>query len=216
MKIWTKLTTAALLSVAAAGGAKAATFTDPTSFLAAITPSFTEDFETLSGTNAFAGPITFTSGLTVSSQSNDLFTVAPGQSTNPTQAVGSNTPASDTLFLSLGGIFGAFGADVFQNNGGGAQGNGIADFVLRTFLGNALVETLNFTVAPNGGSFFGMTQTAGLFDTVEVAAISGSLFEVVDNATAGDPIAPIPLPAGGWLLIGGLGALIGLRRLRKA
>ena len=36
------------------------------------------------------------------------------------------------------------------------------------------------------------------------------------NLVTGSPAAPIPLPAAGWLLIGGLGALAALRRRRAA
>jgi hypothetical protein len=210
------LLTALLMTGTLASSASAATFTDFASYDAAVNITLTEDFESLGTTTAsFPGPWVGPSGITVSSQSNDLFTAGPGQSTNATSAIGSNSPESDTLSMALGGAYGAFGAEFFQNNGGGSQGVGPADFSISTYLGNILSETFLFSVNPNGGSFFGFT-TLLLFDSVEITAIAGSLFEVADNVAAGDPGTPaVPLPAALPLLLMGIGAAAAARRVQK-
>lgn len=208
------LTTVALAALTSAQGAYAATFSDLASFAAATTITVTEDFESLgTDTNSFDGPITFASNITVSSQSNDLFSVGPGQSSNLTTAIGSNSPSGDTLTFDLGGVFGAIGFDLYQNLGGGSQGGGLADFVISFFLGATFVGFEGTTVAPNGGSFFGFTGL--LFDRVEIEAVAGSSFEVADNVALGDAVAPVPVPATLPLLVLALGGIAALRR-RKA
>ena len=205
-----------LLPIALAGFAStahAATFTDSGSFFADVTPVYTETFSSL-GTvtdNSLTGPVSLPSGLTVASQSGDLFVAGPGQSTNPTTAIGSNNPRGDSLQLDFGGTYTAFGTDIFQNNSQGSQTGGPVEFVIAVFLGLSLVDSFSGLIAPNGGGFLGLTTLTG-FDNATVTATGEDLYEVIDNVTVGQPVAPIPLPFSGVLLLGGLGALTVLRR----
>jgi hypothetical protein len=152
-------------------------------------------------------------GLTVSSNSNYLFSVAPGQSTNPTEAIGSDYPSGDYLAFDLGNDFLAFGADFFQNNGGGDQFGSSINYQLQFFDNAALIDTINGSVAPNGGSFIGFISTTGAFDRVQVLSQAGS-YEVADNVTVGNR-STVPEPASLALLGLGLAGL-GFARRRKA
>ena len=202
---------AGALTLLVAGGPVNASvvFTDRTAFEGATTVDVTEDFETLGpGTASFTGPILMPSGITVSSQSNDLFTVGPGQSTNPTEAIGSNTPRGDSLLIDLGGSFLSFGADFFQNDGGGDQFSDDISFVVDLFLGAALIDSFVATVAPNGGSFFGVIADS-LFDNVSILASPTGAFEVVDNVTLGlRAIDTVPLPGSLQLFFTSLALLL--------
>lgn len=209
------LTFAAASAFGFATTAGAVTYTDRTTFLSAITLSYTEDFETLPA--PLSPPFTLGTGLTVSSDTNALYTAAPGQSTNPTQAIGSNTPLSDWLDFDLGGTFTAFGTDIFQNLGGGRQGTAPAAFSLQAYAGTSLVASVTGDIGPNGGGFLGFTAAA--FDRVRLIAEPLDMYEVADNVSVGfaDNVipAPIPLPAGFPLLFAGV-ALLGMLRRRPA
>ena len=211
----TTLMTTAIFSMAIAGAAQAATFSTAADFMGGNTVAFTETFSELDDTTmGFTGPLTFGTGITVSSEGNELFSVGTGQSTNTTVALGSNSPDEDTLTIDLGGDWSAFGLDLFQNGGGGSQTGGLVEFTLTTFLDGMLVDTFLTDVAPNGGSFFGF-NSIGLFDSVNISG--DGMFEVVDNVSAGvSGAAVVPLPASLPLLLAGFGALGVMRRRRKA
>jgi len=196
------------------GTANATLLTDRTTFESLISIVYQEDFETLGpGTTAITGPITMPTGLTVSSESNDLFSAGPGQSTNPTLAIGSNYPPSDSLFFDLGGDFLAFGADFFQNFGGGSQSGNPISYQLSFYDNGSLLDTITSSVAPNGGSFIGYISIMGVFDRVQVFSL-GNSFEVADNVTVGNEGVNVPEPAVFALL--GLGiAGLGLRQKKK-
>lgn len=208
-------------SFAVGGAANAAIFSDRPTFESSITIQANEGFENCGGgTASFTGPLnsanpqcsSFTAGLEISSESNDLFIAAPGQSTNPTTALGSNFPTGDSLTVALGGAFGAFGVDLFQNDGGGSQFAGPVDYLVTFLLGAAVVDSLTVPVAPNGGSFFGYTS-ASPFDTVTIFSQADS-FEVIDNVTFGDGSVSVPAPATLTLLLAGLTGL-GLAARRR-
>ncbi|KAF0677450.1 hypothetical protein [Profundibacterium mesophilum] len=209
------LTFASALVIGFTTAAGAVTYTDRTTFLNAITLSFTEDFETLPA--PLNPPFTLGTGLTVSSDANDLYTASPGQSSNPTQAIGSNFPLSDWLDFDLGGTFTAFGTDIFQNLGGGAQGSAPVAYSLHAYAGTSLVASVMGDIAPNSGGFLGLTAAG--FDRVRLIGEPVDVYEVADNVSVGfsDNVipAPIPLPAGFPLLIAGV-AMLGLLTRKRA
>lgn len=191
--------------------AQATSYTDRASFNAATTIAYTQDFETLSGTASFTGPLSFADGLTVSSPSNNLFSVGVGQSSNSTEAIGSNYPPSDYLQFGLGGNFRAFGADFFENFGGGAQHSGPSTFQLTFFSGTTSVGSVTGLVAPNGGSFIGFTSST-FFNSVQVLSLDNS-YEVADNVSVGN-VSAVPEPESYAMLLAGLG-LVGLMVKRR-
>lgn len=202
---------AILFSMIVTSSAFATIFNDRSLFEASISINFIENFETLGpATAVFSGPITMPTGLVVSSPSNELFTVGIMQSTNPTTAIGSNTPSTDYLDFNLGSDYAAFGADFFQNFGGGSQGSEAVDYQLQFFNDSILIDTIVGSVAPNGGSFIGYISTLGAFDQVQALSLADS-FEVVDNVTVGDA-SVVPEPTTILLLGFGLLGLLGVKR----
>ncbi|MDE2419334.1 MAG: PEP-CTERM sorting domain-containing protein [Burkholderiales bacterium] len=195
-------------------GANAGTYTDRTTFESAVNIGYKETFQSLNGTVGFTGPITLPTALTVSSPSNNLFSVGAGQSSNPTEAIGSNYPAGDYLSFDLGGNYLAFGADLFQNFGGGSQRSSPVTFALSFFDGATLLSSITTLVAPNGGSFIGFTSDAGAFNRVHVLSQSGG-YEVVDNVTVGT-VTAVPEPETYALMLAGLGMVGTIVRRRKA
>ena len=209
----TKLFCLTLAAIGAAATAQGATYTSRFAFEAAMAESYVEGFQSLP-TNiiGFDGPALMPSGLLVYSESGRLFVSKPGQSTNLTTAIGSNFPIQDSLYLDLGGDFSAFGADIFQNFGGGSQTDGSIYYTIETFFDERFVESVAGLIDPSGGGFLGLNSTA-LFDRVRVFASITDAYEVVDNVTVGTlNVASVPLPAGLPLLAAALGAFGMMRR----
>lgn len=202
------------LLVSLSTAAHATTFTNRATFEASVTIDFTEDFQSLgNNTSSLAGPALLPSGITVSSQSNSLFVVGPGQSSNPTTAIGSNSPLSDSLTVDLGGSYSAFGVDLFQNFGGGSQGGSPINYELSFFNGAVLIDTIIASVAPNGGSFSGYIS-GSLFDSVEIFSLATS-YEILDNVTVGSGESR-GVPEPGSMMLFGAGIVgLGLMRRRK-
>lgn len=204
--------------------AEASIFTDRTAFETELGSFTVEDFESCgNATASLAGPLdsanaacAITSDFTVSSQSNDLFIGGPGQSTNPTTAIGSNTPVTDSLFIEFGATLTAFGIDLFQNDGFGQQFAGPIDVSINFYLGGALnlfVFGYTASVMPDGGSFFGFTGLPE-FDAVQIFSQASS-YEVIDNVTYASAASVVPVPAALPLMLTGLAGFGFLKRRRK-
>lgn len=156
-----------------------------------------------SGSPAPCGSIV--AGVTFSpdSASANNYIAAAGQSTNPTIALGTNLPSQGRLRVIFNNPQTAFGADLFENYGAGTQG-AAAPFIIELFNGATLVDTLNTTVQPNGGSFFGVTST-NPFDRVFLRQNTDPGFAVIDNVSFGAAGPAVPEPATWALLLAGFG-----------
>lgn len=211
-----------LMLIPLVSNAAVISYTDRTAFEAVTNIDYTEDFESLlslgASSSAFSGPITFASGLTASSASNLLFSVASGHSTNPTTAIGGNEPKTDSLNFDLGGDYFAFGGDFFQNDDGGAQLANPTQYSFSFYNNNFLVESITAMIAPNGGSFAGFVSDI-TFDYVEILSTPIDLYEIADNITVGGYASisePMSIPEPFSLTLLGLGlAGIGFSRKKK-
>jgi hypothetical protein len=172
-----------------------------------------------SATNNFAfSPGDILPGITITDStpaSVDLFIAGPGQSSNPTIAVGSNFPSTDTLNLVFSPTVTAVAFDLFQNFGGGFQSGSPQTYTVSLFgVGNVLLGSFNTTVPSGSGGFFGATST----DAITRITINGpaGAFEVIDNVRFGQAAAvpePISLVVFGGLVLGG--GLVARKRLMK-
>jgi hypothetical protein len=215
---------AALALVSAALPAAAATttsYSDRADFTAAAGPLTTETFEScavnsqvniaLSAGNT--GPCgSIVPGVRFAPPPGGQDYIAPaGQTGNPSTALGINSPPYTELLVDFSGpdIF-AFGADLYQNAGAGAQSPGLAPYELRVhFLGGDPDEVLDLGVA-SGGSFFGLTSDTAI-DSVGITRLDG--YAVIDNASFSTSAVPEPASWAMMLLgFGGLGALLRRRR----
>ena len=199
----------ALCLIAGAASAQT-TYSNRTAFTASAGGVSTETFSGCgTATAGFSGSLSSTSGpcsgilpgVTYSVSNGGLFIAGPGQSSNPTTALGVNTPSGGALNIAFAQTQSAFGADLFQNFGGGSQQGTAATFTLNFLLGGSNVGTYTSLVAPNGGGFFGLTGTS--FDTVTVSQAGG--FAVVDNVSFA--AGAVPEPATWAMMVVGFGAL---------
>lgn len=221
--------TAATVALLSSSTAFAATtiYGDRISFDAAAGATTTVDFEgcpnatsaigtdqTVSSSTGPCGGIA--AGITFAPQAGgELYISAAGQSSNPTIALGFNTPSGGSTIITLDSASNAFAGDFFQNFGGGSQSGSDAPFVLSIFSGMTLIDTFDFDVASGGGSFFGLISMDA-FDRIEYAQTNG--FAVIDNVSFGNAgPGAVPEPATWAFMIFGFGAIGGaMRRHRKA
>lgn len=188
-----------------------------------------------SGTVGFNGPLNSSSnipgvfspgdilpGITITDStpsSVDLFTAGPGQSSNPTLAVGSNFPGSDSLELLFGPGVTALAFDLFQNFGGGAQSGSNQTYQVSLYdTSNVLLGTYNTTVPSGSAGFFGATSDSDLIGRASIVG-PNSAFEVVDNIAFGRAQAEaVPEPASvAMLVVGAMGvAGYGWRRRKQS
>ncbi|MFO0841065.1 MAG: PEP-CTERM sorting domain-containing protein [Gemmataceae bacterium] len=185
-----------------------------------------------SSTGAFTGPLNSSSnipgffspgdilpGITLSTQSNNMFTAGPGQSSNPTLAVGSNFPGSDSLELVFGPGVTALAFDLFQNFGGGSQSGSNQTYQVSLYdTSDVLIGTYNATVPSGSAGFFGATSDSALIGRASILGPNNA-FEVVDNIAFGQANAEaVPEPASiAMLLVGTMGvAGYGWRRRKQS
>ena len=223
MKLKTFAAAAVLLTTAVPAAAQVTTYTNQGTFAGASGPLTTETFSGCPGTttnfsgnvSSSAGPCSgIVGGVTYSPQEGSLYIAGPGQSSNPTTALGMNLFTGDPITITFDNAISAWGADLFQNFGGGSQSGADAAFVVALFgAGDVLIDTLNTTVASGGGSFFGFTSTTP-FVRVDVSQPSG--FAVVDNVQW-SAAAGVPEPGTWAMMLLGFGAIgFALRRRNAA
>lgn len=184
--------------------------------------AITEDFENLAdSTLGFTGPLnslTSVSGLietgdinslfNFSSQSNNMFVAGSGSSSNPTTAIGSNFPSTDSIRALFGTLARSFAVDLFQNIGGGDQSGGFQPFTITLFDGAVSVGSAVASVPSGAVGFFGVASTVP-FDRVDIRS-GDNLYEVIDNVS----ISVVPEPSAA-LLAALCPALFLMRRCRR-
>lgn len=138
----------------------------------------------------------------------------------------SGAQAGESLTLSVGGRIEAVGIEA---TGVSAiiSDVGFSDDTLELLLDGDLLGTgdtvllMQITQQNPAFDFSGATETSGApfsyFDTLPTdAAGFATLFNIGFTISTVEQIAPIPLPAGGVLLMSGLGGMIWLRRRKAA
>ena len=212
---------AALLATSVPVSAQVTTYGDQGSFSAAAGPVTTETFSGCPGggfsgsLSSSAGPCSgIVAGVTYSPQQGSLYIAGAGQSSNPTTALGLDLFSGDPISIVFDEAITAWGADLYQNFGGGTQSGADAAFVIALYgAGNILIDTLNTMVGSDGGDFFGLTSTTP-FVRVEVAQTDG--YAVIDNVSFSTTTA-VPEPATWAMMLLGFGAVgFALRRGKRA
>lgn len=216
----TLVATVAALAVLPSVAAAQTTYSDRATFTAAAGSLATETFSGCgTTTSSFSGPLSSSSGpctgilpgVTYTPASGNLYIAGPGQSGNPTTALGLDFFAGDPITISFGQTFSSFGADLFQNFVGGQQSGMNAPFSIGFFSGATNVATYNLSVAPSTGSFFGISGSA--FDRVTIAQNDG--YAVIDNLSFGGGSAVPETGTWSMLLLGFGGIGYAMRRRPK-
>lgn len=215
MRTKTFLAIAALAAAVAAppSVAQTTTYSDAGSFSSAVGATTTVTFEGCAGTGTNAAD--FCSGIpsNVSFTALDFYTASPGQSTNPTTALGIDLPSGGINTITFADGTYVFGLDLFQNYGGGEQSGIPQDFLIAIYGLSGLIDTFNPTIASDGGGFFGVTSIDQIL-SAQVSLPGG--FAVVDNVQFASITAAVPEPSTWMMMLLGFGAVgASLRRRRK-
>lgn len=139
----------------------------------------------------------------------DLYIAGPGQSANIDTALGVDFPTGGNNTVGFTVPVSAFGADLFQNFGGGFQSGADATFTFDVFGSAGLLGSFSFPVASGTGGFFGLTSTDNI-TSIQISQADG--FAVIDNATFS---AAVPEPASWALMLAGFG-LVGNAMRRRS
>jgi hypothetical protein len=155
------------------------------------------------------GPNPFSKTAIVDSTENN---VSIGSSYGAATVFGSLAYSGSATDLTAGGL-----NDVFRI--GVVATDGFADYTV-TFNGVAS-QTLGFGPSTGGAldfdlSAFGPAITSVTSILVEVLSTSGNQFDTTFEFLGTVDTTVIPLPAGAFLLLGGMGVLAGVRRKKKA
>lgn len=188
-------------------------YTDRTSFDLANPSTVLEDFESVStiaevlaGTNILPGvSFALTSGT-------DAYLAGPGQSSNPTQAIGVNTPTSAGWEMIFNIAVNAVAFDVFQNFGGGSQSGQDILATVNLYDINGFLGTYDTNIPSGQAGFFGTFTGTDYITRLTVNNVNS--YDVIDNV-AFSGTAPVPEPATMFLFCIGLLGLAGVNRRKK-
>lgn len=213
------------LTLTAPAVAAPVTFDTRAAFTTAAGPLVVEGFDrcTLVST-PFTGPLSANDGRGVCSEiaggiafvddpgpdGEAMFIAGPGQSFNPTTAIGQNNPASDALNIDFTVPVTAVGFDLFQNFGGGVQLGAAQGYTITVYSGLTLVGSFVASVAPEIGGFFGLVSAEDLITRVSIN--NPLAFDVIDNVAFSGIDGSAPEPASLALLGGAALALAASRR----
>jgi hypothetical protein len=171
-------------------------------------------------------PVSILNSGTLIGRGGNAIDLAPVQGDTTIALFGASVVEGDILF-GAGGlntlILGPFETGASFGGAVAARGPGDAPagFDVEFAMGLGLGDILGHSFGPDS---FALTLRAGAgslgFDLlgVESFLLDGSRFTASEFAALldGGPVGAIPLPAAGWLLLGGFGLLAGLRRARRA
>lgn len=182
-------------------------------FEAANTGLANEDFEDVTSIAQVLASTNIEAGLTLSLTSGtDAYLAAPGQSSNPSQAIGVNIPRTAGWAMDFSTDVNAVGFDVFQNDGGGDQFGFDIFATVEVFGASGLINSYSATIGSGTGAFIGVVSDSDFITRVTVNEINS--YDVIDNVSFGKGKAPIDVPEPMNIALFGM-SLLGLALSRK-